>query len=99
MLLQAGNQYRAYLESPDGSIIEMDAVVWDVSYHMPMDGMLQYEINLRGIGEPHTRKEMLDRIEVERTSEEWRCPGCARPNKRADEMCKSCGRMRSFLYG
>ncbi len=43
-------------------------------------------------------KEIAANVKAQRSTAEWRCPFCGRPNQRADEVCKSCGGVRPFLY-
>ena len=100
--VSVGNKYRVYLEDDSGNITELDAYAVSLSvtqsymfYGDPeFRGPHEYEINLRGVGELVTRQSVLER----RTLKEWKCTYCNRPNQRADETCKSCGAVRSFVY-
>lgn len=39
-----------------------------------------------------------EKVKTARSSKEWKCDFCGRPNQRKDETCKSCGSVRSFIY-
>lgn len=93
-------QYKVYLEKNDGTVLAAPVRVEYISMSSDFDGTHKTEIGLVAdgpvnwmLGKEFTAKE------VEQTKEEWLCTWCGRPNGRADEVCKSCGGSRSFLYG
>lgn len=93
-------QYKVYIEKNDGTVLTMPVSVQSISVNSGFDGRFESEIILRGVGNPVWS--MGSNVLSENTSmtdEEWKCTWCGRPNRREDEVCKSCGGARSFLYG
>jgi hypothetical protein len=58
----------------------------------------EMEIKLYGI-EPLIMTTGKDLSSRTKNALEWKCDYCGRPNRREDETCKSCGSVRSFIYG
>ena len=98
----------------DGEIMTIEAMAteirsWaDIDFHevlgsaavIPVHRRSNYEIHLVGIGEMTTSyQETVDTLRELRSAMEWSCVYCGRPNQRIDEICKSCGAVRWFLYG
>jgi hypothetical protein len=91
------------LEFPDGRVYEMDAIATDINYSCDVlfDGVRgreEVEIICRGAGAMISRNEYVEEIKAKRVSSEWECSFCHRPNQRSDEICKSCGAVRPFIY-
>lgn len=107
MAIAVGQPYKVYFESSEGTLMEMSAQAVTINYYhdtLPYWGSdsatkdyfpTGFSIELRGYGRPITREGIMER----RTAPEWACSYCGRPNQRADETCKSCGAVRSFVYG
>jgi hypothetical protein len=91
-----GQKFRVYLEDGAGKIYEFDTVAVSVTMreNWMLQGGTETEIVLRGRGGTITLGDLKER----RTSPEWKCSYCDRPNQRQDEICKSCGSVRSFTY-
>jgi hypothetical protein len=103
---------KVFIEVEDGTIYNLDGLATDVqlthrtdlidvsSYANPgatIRGMRSIEFSIHGVctSDVITTKE----VSAMRTAAEWKCTYCGRPNKRQRETCKSCGAVRSFLYG
>ncbi len=102
MVMAIGNKCKVYLETPQGAMIEVPAISYSLSYRSPWgDGPTEVEMSFKALGDVT----WLDQAAWEKTVEErhsakeWKCDYCGRPNDRKDETCKSCGAVRSFVYG
>ncbi len=96
---RCGDRYKVYVESEHGDLFEMTNVLSSISF-MGCEGIIRTTIDFIGDGVPGLyrqvdRKEIKERI----SASEWKCDYCGRVNKKHDETCKSCGAVRSFIYG
>ena len=100
MAINFVEQFKVYLEKNDGTVLAAPVSVAEISITSSFDGDVQTEIRLVS----HEAVEWmygkdLFNLEVPQTNHEWKCTWCGRVNQRKDEVCKSCGGSRSFLYG
>ena len=104
---------KVIIETPDGKILESTAYMVSVTQQQELiegfdyggarnyiPGMSTIDIELKVVSLQWTDLVDWKRSVHERSStHEWRCSYCHRPNQRRDEICKSCGAVRSFVYG
>lgn len=111
-MISAGSKIKVYLEFEDGRIAEVNGSIDYLTMNVVAksledDGAIvsasaaysrNATIEISGDFFQYTR-EAWDRVlEARRSSREWLCPYCGRPNNRNDETCKSCSAVRSFIY-
>ena len=94
-------KFKVYLERSDGSVLAAPAVLEEVTVDtgcLYSDHEVSTKIILRAVGAPQwiLGSDFLEH-EIVRTEEEWMCTWCGRPNRRENEVCKSCGGARSLL--
>lgn len=94
-MIKASEKIKVFIEKSDGTLFDLDGMVTDVSISHTHRGFTQFSINGASTGGVISR----DEVREMKTSAEWKCTYCGRPNQRKDEACKSCGGARSFLYG
>lgn len=113
-MVTIGNKYKVIFEDEEGRVMEAPVIAMELSISreapfffndpvaegMPALSTLMYEINLRTTGNPLwiKKEDYKKRVVKRQKSCEWRCDFCGRPNQKADETCKGCGAVRSFLY-
>jgi hypothetical protein len=101
MAMAIGDKFKFYIETPDGRMMEIPVIVSNFSITVPFDDVCHFEF--AGISQKPPiwllQDDWQDSIETRKSSPEWKCDYCGRPNQRADETCKSCGSVRSFVYG
>lgn len=110
---RSAGKTKVYIETPDGMLKEItgymvraeirEEVDWDdvtsLSDTVPvyLKGPVEIEMSLEFRGCQMTYSPMD--LFAKRTAQEWKCDYCGRPNQRRDETCKSCGAVRSFIWG
>lgn len=113
MTIGYGKNMRVFVEQADGSLYQLDGTVTDVQVNYRADlvdvstygsgspefitGRRWAEFEIRGLSTSGLIT--TEARTAMKTSSEWKCTYCGRPNKRSRETCKSCGAVRSFLYG
>ena len=94
-MIMAGKQMKVFIELSDGTMYDLDGMATSVQLNSSYNGVVEFEIH--GISDGAIMS--YNDIRQKRTASEWACTYCNRPNSRKDETCKSCGGVRSFLYG
>ena len=100
-MIHLGEKVSVIMQFADGRVVEMPNVITtQITYEMPFEGTLTYDIHLSGYGEFYEhRKEFETILEERQSANEWACNYCGRPNDMdiAVKVCESCGGARSIL--
>ena len=96
-----GNRFKVYIEDQQGRVMEVPAIAASVSMNMEYGDFIRTRIELDAIGDVTwtSTDNWRGSIREKSIAPEWKCDYCGRPNQRKDEICKSCGAVRSFIYG
>jgi rubrerythrin len=99
-MYQVGKQYKVYIEDQSGRVMEGPAVSARIDYQFEYSGIQRTHIEFEAIGEVTwtDRTDWKNSVDNRKRAPEWKCDHCGRPNKRANEICTSCGAPRSFIY-
>ena len=100
--IKIGERIKVYIERDDGAILETPGII--VSMELGSDSgdiSTRFRMETVGLGMPvwSSPGDWRSSLNKRHTAAEWLCDFCGRPNQRADETCKSCGAVRSFVYG
>lgn len=96
-----GSIFKVYIEDETGRVLEVENCM-STEISVEYSGSIaRTTIRLDAVGETvwHSRNDFFDLIRSKKHSPEWKCDHCSRINNRAEEVCKSCGAPRSFIYG
>lgn len=96
-MTKVGNTYRVYIEDSDGNLVEVTGIMRSMELSNDYYSLPVLTLSLSATQEILTTQ-YQDVIERKHTTE-WQCTYCQRVNQRADEVCKSCGAVRSIIYG
>jgi len=96
-----GNRFKVYIEDQRGRVMEVPTLAASITMESGYGDLVKTRIELEAIGEVKWTNADTWRGSIREISAapEWKCNYCNRPNQRKDEVCKSCGAARSFIYG
>lgn len=94
MGIGVGERINVFVETADGKVYDLESMATSVEIRYSYDSVTEFTIH--GVC---TKAILSAQAKDMRTAREWKCTFCGRPNQRADETCKSCGAVRSFIYG
>ena len=92
-----GNKYKFYIEESNGTLYELTSFIESMMVEVPFDGCTRTTIEM--ISDEPMKMTVHEEMKNKWKAPEWQCSFCGRPNERKDETCKSCGAVRSFIYG
>ena len=96
------NQIKLYMETKDGHVLELTGNVVGMSTTYDWNdigGRTTVDLRLVGLEKWFTSSFMRDQVAAKTHAVEWHCDYCGRANSREQQTCKSCGAVRSFIYG
>jgi rubrerythrin len=112
-IARVGNKQKIFIEHQDGTVMEITGYVSNMTIEDRSDvidvtsfgdvrpkympGVRDIAMSLELVGCQTIYSSGM--VEQKRNSPEWRCDYCGRPNQREDETCKSCGAVRSIIWG
>lgn len=113
--MKVGNRYKVYIEDANGNVVEVPAIAASLTvqsetidttefgqpFRTLAGGQMRTRIELEADGAPTwiVADEWRNGLRNRLAAPEWKCDYCGRPNARERETCKSCGAVRSFIYG
>jgi hypothetical protein len=99
-MIQLGRKYKVFVETDLGAVMEIPVVAFSMTMDASYDS-LTTEIQMRCVGSPswQDNKHFIEQVHEKQNAPEWQCTYCGRPNNKVAEVCKSCGGVRSFIYG
>ncbi|MFA5714381.1 MAG: hypothetical protein WC998_01400 [Candidatus Paceibacterota bacterium] len=95
-----GKKVKCIIQAEDGTTFDISSCVTQIDVQTMLNERVKVDIEMIGNSAmlQSTRNEYLEITKDKKSSSEWKCDFCGRPNKKADETCKSCGAVRSFIY-